>query len=364
METNKALQSVLDNYIIEYKKYYRGEIPNNKTKNLISSKLLKEEIPNRISSTLNLSRIKYKIKGSIGAGNLADIPWMCVFDQKITSTATNGYYIVFLFNAKMKGVYLSLNQGYTEYKEAYGAKIGKQKMNEIAHLASKKIGVDFLYGFNCNKISLDANTDLGKGYENGNIISKYYENGKIPNEQIIIEDLNYLIEKYNSLYENVGNCLINIYDTIDEDLFQVEIQKIQKQIIPEGPIPRKNKTNTAISSKWTRSPGMSATALNNSNYNCEINSSHVTFPSSSGEQFMEAHHLIPMEYQENFIVSIDVPENIVSLCPNCHRGFHNSNNDYKMGLIYAMFEKRQNELNFRGINIDYEELLSLYKIKL
>ena len=30
---------------------------------------------------------------------------------------------------------------------------------------------------------------------------------------------------------------------------------------------------------------------------------------------MEAHHLIPMEFQDDFEHSIDVPENIISLCP-------------------------------------------------
>jgi 5-methylcytosine-specific restriction protein A len=34
---------------------------------------------------------------------------------------------------------------------------------------------------------------------------------------------------------------------------------------------------------------------------------------------MKAHHMIPMEYQDYFTYSIDVPENVISLCPNCHR---------------------------------------------
>lgn len=362
MEINRSLQKVLDNYIEEYNKYYRGEIPNNSTKSLISSTLLKNDLPNRIYSTLNLSRKKYKIKGSIGAGNLADVPWLCIFDEYITVTATSGYYVVFLFNAKMNGVYLSLNQGYTQYKETFGAKVGKQKMNEIANLASKILGEVNSNGFTTNKISLDATTDLGKGYENGNILSKFYEVGKIPREQVIIDDLYYLLNKYKTLTELVGDSLIDIYDTIDDEHFQAEIQNINKQLIPAGPIPRKNKTNSAASSKWSRSAQMSADALINADYTCEINPNHTTFLSPNGKQFMEAHHLIPMEFQDEFEVSIDVPENIISLCPNCHRAFHNSNYNYKIDLISSIYEKRDKVLKNRGIFLDFLMLKSFYKI--
>jgi 5-methylcytosine-specific restriction protein A len=38
------------------------------------------------------------VKGSAGAGNWADVPWLAVFDPVITGSATRGYYLVYLFS--------------------------------------------------------------------------------------------------------------------------------------------------------------------------------------------------------------------------------------------------------------------------
>jgi 5-methylcytosine-specific restriction protein A len=83
----------------------------------------------------------------------------------------------------------------------------------------------------------------------------------------------------------------------------------------------------------------------------------------TSEQFVEAHHLIPMEFQDNFDASIDVPENIISLCPNCHRAFHNSVNEIKRDLIIQFFNKRKTFLQDRQINVSENKLLEYYKIK-
>ncbi|MGL4999965.1 MAG: HNH endonuclease [Cetobacterium sp.] len=43
---------------------------------------------------------------------------------------------------------------------------------------------------------------------------------------------------------------------------------------------------------------------------------------TTNKQYMEAHHLIPMNAQDSFKNSLDVLGNVVSLCPNCHRMIH------------------------------------------
>jgi len=78
------------------------------------------------------------------------------------------------------------------------------------------------------------------------------------------------------------------------------------------------------------------------------------------KQFVEAHHLIPMEYQDKFDVSIDVPENILSLCPNCHRAFHNSDFELRQKLVIKFYERRKEKLISRSINIDENGLIDFY----
>ena len=45
-----------------------------------------------------------------------------MFDPLITTTATRGYYVVYLFNAVMNTVCLSLNQGATAVQAEFGAR--------------------------------------------------------------------------------------------------------------------------------------------------------------------------------------------------------------------------------------------------
>src|SRR6516225_2376946 len=51
------------------------------------------------------------VEGSAGAGNWAAVPSISVFDPAITTSATQGYYVVYLFNLSDPVVHLSVNQG-------------------------------------------------------------------------------------------------------------------------------------------------------------------------------------------------------------------------------------------------------------
>ena len=57
------------------------------------------------------------VQGSPGQGNWAAVPWIAVFDPAITTTATRGYYVVYLFHAEQPLLHLSLNQGTTAVRE-------------------------------------------------------------------------------------------------------------------------------------------------------------------------------------------------------------------------------------------------------
>ena len=147
-----------------------------------------------------------------------------------------------------------------------------------------------------------------------------------------------------------------------EEAFQNSIQSVATPEIDIGPVAKKAKKDTGSSaSAWPRDPAISAIALKNANFKCEVDASHVTFISKvSCKPFMEAHHFIPMEYQESFNVSLDVPENILSLCPNCHREFHHADNEAKKNLVMKFFKERNKQLETRGIYVDVQSLIELY----
>ena len=95
------------------------------------------------------------------------------------------------------------------------------------------------------------------------------------------------------------------------------------------------------------------------NNTCEIGFSHKSFiRKNSDVKYMEPHHLVPMSYSDKFKVSLDVEENIICLCSNCHNEIHYGKNAKE--LVVQLYEKRKDMLRKVGINISLNELLSMY----
>ena len=96
---------------------------------------------------------------------------------------------------------------------------------------------------------------------------------------------------------------------------------------------------------------------------CEYNREHRTFVSKSKQQqYVEAHHLIPFSERKHFDVSIDIIENIVCLCPNCHRKIHLAIDENKIELIKPLLDTKIEKLHKMWIDITEEKLFSFYKI--
>lgn len=138
---------------------------------------------------------------------------------------------------------------------------------------------------------------------------------------------------------------------------------LSKKISP-GPKSRalKNiKTNKGYA--YPRNPYESLAAKIASGWVCEIDSKHITFISSLDDKpFVEAHHLIPMSVQDDFKNTLDFADNIVSLCPNCHRLVHHSELSTRKNAIIKLFETRKNLYENHGIKIDQKTLLTYYGI--
>ncbi len=78
------------------------------------------------------------VEGSAGAGNWAAVPWVSVFDPAITTTATRGYYVVYLFHVSEPLVHPSLNQGTTAVREEFGSRT-RQVLRDRAELMRKRV---------------------------------------------------------------------------------------------------------------------------------------------------------------------------------------------------------------------------------
>lgn len=101
-----------------------------------------------------------------------------------------------------------------------------------------------------------------------------------------------------------------------------------------------------------------------SDYACEVDQYHKTFTSkATRENYVEAHHLIPLYAQGESEYSLDVLANIVALCPNCHRKIHHAVDEEKNQLLEFLYERRKEILEQSKIVIPIESLKRLYDIE-
>ena len=112
--------------------------------------------------------------------------------------------------------------------------------------------------------------------------------------------------------------------------------------------------------KYKRSRIVVENALAYAKYLCEAQCTTTLFlRKDCGVTYTEAHHLIPLCYQDEFKYSLDIESNIISLCPNCHRRLHYGY-DIKE-ILMKFYSERNNRLKSCGIDITFEKLLLLYR---
>lgn len=112
---------------------------------------------------------------------------------------------------------------------------------------------------------------------------------------------------------------------------------------------------------YPRSVKTAANALARAHFMCELDEGHMTFiRRNSGKMYTEPLHLIPMVYSDNFDVSIDVEENIVSLCCNCRSQLMYGKSAEVM--LTKLYNSRKDNLENAGIKITVEELLKMYNL--
>ena len=313
-----------------------------------------QTIPSVIREILADRKDEFKIEGSIGQGHLADVPWICVLDKEVTETPQRGIYIVLLFSADMSGVYLSLNQGVTDFRYRFGAK--KKVLMELKRSACQLQNElpQPLKGI-LKPIDLKSK-NLGSFYNEGNIQAFYYPRENLPSKEQFRNDFLVLLYSYDRIVRHKGT-------EIHEEDFQLQINECASNKIKRSDIVtlKPNKQTSSIQ-KYRRDLKASAFAIQEAHFCCEVEPTHHTFTAKkTGENYVEAHHLIPLRFQGEFGSSLDIPENIVSLCPNCHKLVHYGVFDDKKTILSELFKKRKNKLIEFGINLSEDEFLDFYK---
>ncbi|MHC5215987.1 MrcB family domain-containing protein [Enterococcus sp. LJL128] len=205
MNLLEILVKIDNEYYFERK---NGVFKNNEIGSLFN-RTIKEVFPKSIIGE------EYIVKGSAGQGNWATIPWIGIFDKKVSTTASAGFDIVYLFTSDGKGVYLSLNQGWTYYKKKYKneSKDSIKKVTNYWQSVLKNINSNFC----TNEMKLirtdEKNCELAKGYEYGDICHKYYNISDISFVEEMLLDLMQMLNVFEELKTRMIN--FNYKETIN-----------------------------------------------------------------------------------------------------------------------------------------------------
>ncbi|MFB5269835.1 MrcB family domain-containing protein [Paenibacillus enshidis] len=163
--------------------------------------LLRQTIPEQLRK-LPFIDDNYKIQGSIGQGNWANIPWIAVMDKRITDKIQRGEYIVYLFSEDMKRVYLTLLQGVTIPLKELGKKEGyrylEQKVTEMRGLLP-------LEGMQKDDNIYLTTSGLGRDYQVSTVAYVRYDQGSIPDDDQLLADLENVMNNYKLYVDSLAH---------------------------------------------------------------------------------------------------------------------------------------------------------------
>jgi len=175
-------------------------------------------------------------------------------------------------------------------------------------------------------------------------------------EWTIRDELVEAIEELNIFSDNSysDDTLVSVIGQSDISSDTPHFEYLGKSKNKKDPVYVQNKYS------YPRSHKVSINALRHADYKCEFDNTHLTFTRrSSDSSYTEPHHLVPISYHDNFEISLDVEENIVSLCCNCHRQIH-LGQGFEI-MLKKLYNERKNLLQLVGIDISLDELIRLYK---
>jgi 5-methylcytosine-specific restriction protein A len=249
----------------------------------------------------------YIVERSAGQGQWVFCPWVAVFDPLVTDSAERGYYPVYLFREDFSGLYFSLNQGVTDVREQYKARV-KEALKTRAADFRTRLGKD-TGPFTNDAIDLRpaSSASYSADYEAGNIVAKFYSADNVPDEHGLREDVEAMLGLYEVLTYSVGENISSGAEPEEQDNNFIE-----------------NFAAFRLHRRIERNPSLAKQVKEIRGYKCEACGFDFEsqYPGIKKNKFIEAHHLVAVSELKGKKISRNPKTDFVVLCPNCHRMIH------------------------------------------
>lgn len=219
MSLSNNLQRVLE--LQEF--YSAGTNPEMQERNSIVKDIGVIQIRELLSGDKDFKKLR--VNGSGGVGANATVPWIRISDPAKSVSAQSGWYLVYLFAADGSSAVLTLNQGVTGLNATKIAKSVASSKEILAQHEYSPIGTSSEPQDN---FDLKApNNKWAKLYQAGNIQSFTYHRDQIPNDELLLQDIRYLLARLEvlpDLSDTAGKS--NSVESNDEGALDALLQRI------------------------------------------------------------------------------------------------------------------------------------------
>jgi len=139
-------------------------------------------------------------EGRDHTGQRSRIPWVRWHSKFRSPSATQGWYVVYLFHPDGSGVSLCLSHGSTTFEQGDYVNRSPAEAAELVAWASDVLKDEFV-----GDQSVRRGVELGKfplavGYERTTVFSKFYANGTMPRDKALLADLVGFVRPLAKLY--------------------------------------------------------------------------------------------------------------------------------------------------------------------
>ena len=257
-----------ESYVAQCKVEENGKEYFRNTKEHIAHKIFIDDVPEVFMSFLDNK--KYTIKSSLGEGNTAAIPWLCIMHKQVTDSVTERFYVAYLFSRNAKKVFLSIGIGATQFSRIYGESMTKcvpkindakeQFKNTFLHLAPNNSNEEMdLFdmsdtNFIRSELSQSPRFKIA-AYEAGCFFTKSYTLDDSLDETELQNDLKEYIRAYEKiiddprsipLIDNLAEIVLDEDDQKSSEDFDYEIPEYEptiKEAKEKVYSPKKSKNN-------------------------------------------------------------------------------------------------------------------------
>lgn len=213
--TYSSLHDAFKKLISEYASIYEVVTAKNDWQNPFRD-IIAKEIPRLLRESADV-REPYTVVGGYGKGRWTKVPWIAVFDTRITKSAQKGIYIVYLLNKDTKELYLTFEiaaieaMGTKTNSEGNVVFVGvvrnnspelKEKLRERAEQIRGIIQDTYF----CSDEKINSGS---APYDSGTVYYKRYSLVDLPTGDILVQDLKQMLSIYKKYYDWANTGMVD-----------------------------------------------------------------------------------------------------------------------------------------------------------